>query len=239
MLSKSSNAQIESEWLALRCCCLNKRQDTVERGLRGRNQELADLYTGALRLIEDEQNRGRVYFVAHAAREIINRLPDAFGLTKPRFNATKQIESLLPLWQTVRSDLRPTVQQLSEGEVPAADPAEINLPIQLARGLDRFFTEFESSEQETHQVKAVNLFKSLAPDHPIVTANAVEPAAKEYRRLAKWFVKEVHASEAGSACFEDCKRQFELLETFLFGLLSPDFYEPFDELHDIIKQANG
>ncbi len=65
-----------------------------------------------------------------------------------------------------------------------------------------------------------------------------EPVASEYRKLAEWFVSEVHVGDTGTVSFEECKGRFEALEAFLLGLLSPNFYDPFHELHDIIKQAN-
>jgi hypothetical protein len=225
----------EFAWVVLG---LDNRQNTIESGLRKRSVALADLYLGALQLMEDEQNPGRVYFLAHAAREIINRLPDSFGLTKSRFEVTGRLKTLLPLWEPVRSSLSPTVAPLADTEAPPEVPSEVSVPIHVVRELDRLLRDFEASQQETHRVKASNLLRSLAPDHPIVTRSAVEPVANAYRDLAEWFVSEVHISESAPASFEDCKQKFEVLETFLFSLLSPDFYEPFDELHDIIKQAN-
>jgi len=216
---------------------LDNRQNTIESGLRKRSDALADVYVGALRLMADEQNPGRV-FLAHAAREIINRLPDSFGPTRPWFDVTGRLKTLLPLWEPVRTSLSPTLAPLAGTETPTVVPTEISVPIQVVRELDRLLGDFDASQQETHKVKALNLLRSLAPDHPIVTRNAVEPVANAYRGLAGWFVSEVHIGGSAPASFEDCRQKFEVLETFLFSLLSPDLYEPFDELHEIIKQAN-
>jgi hypothetical protein len=220
---------------------LDTRQQEIERGLRRCNRTLADLYLGALRIMLDDQNPGRTYFLAHAAREILNRLPDAFGLFKDRFNTTKEIELLLPSWQPIRSVLAMTVQQLTqeEGKIPTATGDTISIPIRLAGELDEFFKRHERSQVETHRVKAAALFKTLAADHPTVKKEALEPVINQYRKLAGWFESEVHVGNEDPSNFSECERRFQLLEAFLLTLLAPDFYSSYGELNDIIDQANG
>lgn len=46
--------------------------------LKANAPALAPVYDGAVRMIQEPEFPGRVHFVAHAIREIMNRLPDAF-----------------------------------------------------------------------------------------------------------------------------------------------------------------
>jgi hypothetical protein len=61
---------------------------------------LGELYEGARRMVFDSTFPGRTRFVAHAVREIRNRLPDVItGTTSRRFEWVNRLDVLARKWQ--------------------------------------------------------------------------------------------------------------------------------------------
>ena len=78
---------------------------------------LASTYRGALQMAMDESFPGRVHFVAHAIREIRNRLP----------NAIAGVEKRGPTYETLASNLRAEWEQAgfpSDGSLPLGARSE-------------------------------------------------------------------------------------------------------------------
>lgn len=96
---------------------------------------LAQLYEGAVCLVFEQPIPGKLRFVAHAVREIRNRLPDyiSSGNGHKRLEYTKEVERLLEIWQGCGFSLNQTVhdsQMNTSVNLPPLSP-DIPVPQQL------------------------------------------------------------------------------------------------------------
>lgn len=67
---------------------------------------LAPVYDGAVRMIQQPEFPGRVHFVAHAIREIMNRLPDAFipKDQKGKIGYRELVDNVKTSWAPIKLD---------------------------------------------------------------------------------------------------------------------------------------
>src|SRR6202044_1990728 len=98
------------------------------------------------RMRNDEAFPARKYFVAHAAREIINRLPDYYEAGGPKpvtRNRPTQLRDLAPEWF---GRVRPQLVGLGDSS-PTAEPSPIQITLGLATKLDALM-EHETTVSE-------------------------------------------------------------------------------------------
>jgi hypothetical protein len=100
---------------------LESRQREIVNALdrRGATQ-LSALFRGAIRVNEDPDFPGFVNFVAHAVREIANRLPDYIDLPFPkRVDYSGAIDRIATQWNEAANPHRATAASLSGEKSPS------------------------------------------------------------------------------------------------------------------------
>jgi hypothetical protein len=112
---------------------LEERRKNFIRVLKEQNPKLADLYAGAVRLVEEPTVPGRATFIAHAGRELKNVIPRMLvpggGRSKPILYH-KELAPIVAQWNAVR-----TLLQDSENSVDR--PGEIPIPRRVAEMIDK------------------------------------------------------------------------------------------------------
>lgn len=78
----------------------------ILRWLEAKAPALAPVYDGAVRMILEPEFPGRVHFVAHAIREIMNRLPDAFITKdqKDKIGYRELVDKIKTSWMPTKLD---------------------------------------------------------------------------------------------------------------------------------------
>src|SRR5271170_6800890 len=81
---------------------------------------LAELYEGAVVMLDQFSFPGRTRFISHAVREIRNRLPDAFGggTRSQRLDYTMRVDAISAAWPTT-SPRAPSIPIDAEPCLPA------------------------------------------------------------------------------------------------------------------------
>ncbi|MGE5658869.1 MAG: hypothetical protein ACM37W_19910 [Actinomycetota bacterium] len=203
---------------------------------------LAQLYKGAVFLIFEKPIPGRLRFVAHAVREIRNRLPDYFGVQNGEtVKYKKELDQLSETWRMsgFSIDGFPSDSNINaETSQPSLSP-DIPIPRQL-------FREFQQLLEKHHAVpiknteKALNFFKSCVPaNEPL--PNTLIPIAKHWWEITEWFMEKTHENcqtDVAERDDLDLCYKFELFESFLETIVK-SFYNTTDILDEILKNANS
>lgn len=209
--------------------------------LREIDIELAGLYQGALAIITSDSNPAKGYFIAHAAREIVNRLPEYLGVSvASRLEYAREINSLAVEWRKDFPRIDSAVVADVSFSTPPTGDADGNVEVsrRLFDMVDRIITAHEeTSETLRSRMRQMVLAIQVDPEH------ADEPhltvISARWLALSRTLVKLAHFRGYGRAApsYSDCLQQFAIFERQLFAVLA-DFYKPVEMLDEILEAAN-
>jgi hypothetical protein len=205
----------------------------------GRNApSLEELYEGALRMLYSPNFPGRTRFIAHAAREIANRLPETItGIKNERFEWQNQLDRLLKSWGRAGFSIDGNLPET----VTAASPSpstEFPVPRRFMQEMAKLLSEYALS-RETNQARARRLFEGVDPQVQ-GSREALVPIVTQWLEVTNWFVRIAHDSGRTDTILStgELERRFELFETTL-GALTREFFKTIGELDEILANTNS
>lgn len=202
---------------------------------------LGELYEGALRMIFSEAFPGRVRFVAHAVREIRNRLPDV--IAGPKAGGTVQyknrLDEIANLWKEYSIPLdgsRPA--KVSEGDALPSNDDMVRLPYPLFQKVVSLVRDHERT-RESRNEEAMRLFQAIDPNNR-ESEETLRPRIQHWLDTTEWFVERAHDrgqkdTEMGD---DKMKTQFESFESALSAMVRK-FFKTVGDLDEILEQANS
>ncbi len=197
---------------------------------------LAPLYRAAVRMTEDEEFPGRVHFIAHATREIRNRLPDALDgtLKLPRLDYRPWVERICEQWVEQGFLLDGTDASLNEAATPGSDDATVEVSVELVAAVGRLVTKHHEVEI-TKDALLVPRFEALAGEgpHPPYVFDRWRRASRSAEKFAHARDREL-PPEADS----EWTQNFRDFEGFLRAI-SQRAQENIEELDELLKAANS
>ena len=176
---------------------------------------LADLYQGALEVLAAPSMPGRAHFLAHAAREIANGLPEwIMGITSTK--EPKRLSGLAARWQTAF----PHDPSRREARSPTAD-------VLVRRDLFDAVSELLAGHRDRSSSRdaVLRLFTWLGPGNRYLQAD-LTALAKEWMAIRRWFESTTHARRSLKAPAPDeqeSRQYFERFEHWLASLLQGFF----------------
>jgi len=199
---------------------------------------LAQLYRAAVIFLSDTRFPERNLFLAHAAREIANSLPDALEDPSDRrqFHWKEHLRKLQSQWDALNLEAHwPTGDPL-----PETEPALVPLPWELYAQIRNILIDFQASD-ERNRDKAVRLFRNMAPE--VLARHSTQKSLPgEWLKLIGWFVDIVHESrgdDAAQVSNEGMRSQFTRFEALLrFLLPGLGVVQAMDETDAIASEAN-
>lgn len=199
---------------------------------------LGELYAGALCMVHDPGFPGRTCFVAHAVREISNRLPDVVAgpKTEGRLDYTNRLDEIAKKWVRAGLSLDGTVTPITElGSEPSNG---VEVPLRLFSDIARFVRDHLETREKPIDA-AIRLFEGIAPEDQNVR-DVLRPIILQWIESAKWFMGMVHipASEDRNLDIKEFLRHFELFENSLAALLGK-FFDTVEVLDEILEEANS
>lgn len=194
---------------------------------------LGELYEGALQILYSPTFPAKSRFVAHAMREISNRLPDTLG---PRLIARtdypKHCDEILRLWKRAQFPLDGSLPTAPPGRATGPDPV-IEVSVELCRSIATLVVGHANSK-ETNEEKAARLFRSLTAGEE-ATSDVPAAIIAEWLRLTVWAVSVSHGKLSDD---QELRQRFELFEAALGGLVRA-FFSTTTELDEILESANS
>jgi hypothetical protein len=212
--------------------------------LRRNAPQLAELYEGALKILFEADFPGKVRFVTHAMREIVNRVPDVVGVAQAeRVEYTSHCDSIQRDW---RKHGLPT-----DGTIPGnlnvnvTDAGDVSLPKSLYLKVAAL-VKAHSDSRKTNKERGTDLFNVIEPNDPALQYRRVL-LVQEWQSIGRWAVGKAHVPVKGLAAPSvhseetseiELLHWFERLETAL-GAFFREFFNTTDELDKILEDANS
>jgi hypothetical protein len=215
-------------------------QERIAEWLSERAPDLADVYRGALRLLEEPEFPGRRNFICHAARDISSRAPDIITDSKTeRVEMTDDLRALAELW--VNSGLDSTaistvpIAGEKDADITAAS-AEVSIPYLLFTRV-QIVTALQQKVMSNRN-RAIMMVETVAPENS-GRREVLIPLARQWVKVADWFQQHTHAGINPQVVAEtDLQNNFRALETFLDTMIG-EFFGPMDTLDEILDNANS
>lgn len=203
---------------------------------------LGELYEGAVEMMLDSHLPGRSRFIAHAVREIRNRLPDVISGVKsgPRFEWKHRLDELQKAWENAGFSLDGS---LPEPVTPTDKPidllsSDVRLPRNLFLKIAKILND-HSVVGEKPKEAAIRLFVGCVPENK-QAQEALAPIIDQWIEVTNWFVYRTHDSGKpdGSRDWKVYTDQFLLFENTLVALLGK-FFSTIEGLDEILEDANS
>ncbi len=197
---------------------------------------LAPLYLAALRMAMDERFPGRVHFIAHAIREIKNRLPDALdgALERPKSKYPKYVGKLCEQWaeEGLAADgSGPSIDEPAEVALTEADRLVSPAFISAVGRLVAHHTELEASRDALRMPR----FEALAGPGP-----HPQHVWKDWRDASRFAEQFAHARNETlpASADEEWTANFLAFERFLM-VISKRAQENIADLDELLREANS
>jgi hypothetical protein len=202
---------------------------------------LAELYEGAVLLLFVSPVPGRVRMVAHAVREIRNRLPDVISgpMAKSRLDYTTRLDKIACQWEVkglTREGLASQVSAHSAGgSLPSQD---VQVDRQIFLEIDSLVRDHIATRSKPGDA-AIRLFIGIAPENQQMR-ETIRPVIEQWLAITNWFMGKAHDSGVTDRdCdFAQLCKQFTLFELVL-GALVRSFFTTLDDLDEILEDANS
>lgn len=219
--------------------CLTPLSMDLRSWFKRNAPSLGELYEGALLMISSESFPGRVRFVAHAVREIRNRLPDVIAGPKvgSRLDYKSRLDEIQKLWEKHGLPLDGTTPtRVSEEDASPSDSISVPNPVfQKVADLVRDHRHAREIPSEATR----RLFQAIDPNNCVSEAT-LRPRIGQWLNTAAWFVQRAHErgqkdTEMGE---DELKDRFERFELALWAMVT-EFFKTVEALDEILEQANS
>ena len=196
---------------------------------------LAPLYVGALRLAVLDGFPGRVHFIAHAVREICNRLPGALGPRVKRRDAGYEplTDKIHDQWLAGGLPEDGSLRFPDESAPPASGPRRQEVPVELLESVGKLIADHNEAKanREAREKAGFSALSDLG-----FTPLFVRKIWRKRKRDAHKFA---HAADDPLPAEADTEwvEEFYTLEQDLIAI-SRHSYENLDELDRLLAEAN-
>jgi len=203
-------------------------------------QSLGELYEGAVEILSQERFPGRVRFVAHAVREIRNRLPEV--IAGPKAGGTLQyknrLDDIASAWKKARLPLDGSLPTRESQAGPLPPNHDVGIPLRLYKKLATLVGEHLRTRERPNEA-AKRMFEAIDPNNRASEAT-LRPRIEHWIKSTEWFVKRAHDrgktdAEMGG---DQLKKNFEVFEAALSAMVR-DFFKTVDDLDEILEEANS
>lgn len=220
--------------------CWSERRIELRAWFNRNAPSLGELYEGAVEMVFRDRFPGRVRFVAHAVREIRNRLPDVIAgpITGSQLQYRNRIDIIVDLWKKhglPLDDVLPT--EMTYWESVRATHL-IPLPGEVHKEVVRLLRDHMSTRQKPEEA-ARRLFQAIDPNNAKAEAT-IRPRISQWLKATDWFVERAHDRWAIDVEMGDDELQsrFEDFEYCLSGMLR-EFFKTVEDLDEILEEANS
>lgn len=210
---------------------MNENQRHIFDWLNQVEPDLAELYEGSVKMIEEKTFPGRERFICHAVREIRNRLPEKVGTKgiRKRVNNTKEVDELVELCKS--EGVLGVYQKDNEDREPVA---EYQVSGKLLKQVNKVVHgHIEAKGIKKHNAK--QLLMALETENKKWEGTLI-PVVELWVDETEWFVEGAHVGKAIDD--EELIRHFERFESILLSLKGY-FYEGLDKIKQIVESANS
>ncbi len=191
---------------------------------------LAEAYEGAIRLLNEGDFPGRIHFIAHAVRDIADRLVFVLDpqLKGRRVQYEQEMDGIEKLWPELQ-----TFQ--AKADVSSAQDT-VTIKYRLASKIDALVREHRERRQRPSNYELLFRFLMRQERSP---AEVNQRVVSDFKKMRKWFMELTHlrGNEAPKVDESELHTQFNKFEGMLHSFVG-DFFTGTAELDEILQQAN-
>jgi hypothetical protein len=215
-------------------------QERIAEWLSARAPDLADVYRGAIRLLEDPEFPGRRNFICHAARDIASRAPDIITDSQTKkVEMTSDLKALVELWTSCGLDGMELSTASLAGQKDAditSTATEITISYLLFKRVQIIVTL--QRKVLSNRNRAIKMLEVIAPEN-VGREEILYPLAQQWMDVSSWFQEHTHAGPTAQIVDEkELQNNFRALETFLDTIIR-EFFGPMDTLDEILEDTNS
>lgn len=213
---------------------LSGTQTAFLEALSQKDGRLAEMYLGALIVLEDQNNPDKLAQACHSLRELMEKIPrwyEAVPAAEQLPTLGVKVRELATAWERM---LRNSVNKSSGGWAGNIDKSLEK----FLRGLEEFFDWFKKNKPMRGH-RAAGLLRKLDPMGLPLPKKIEELRVKEWSECREYFENVAHHNI--SASLEEIGGWLRFLEGFLLDLVRPRTFEKHDRFDAIIKrgETNG
>jgi hypothetical protein len=221
--------------------CWTQERLEIKAWLARIRPSLAELYEGAVHLLFQVSVPGYARFVAHAVREIGNRLPDliANDTSRTRTEYKEQLDRILPEWKKAGLPIDERIAvPVTPGDSTEARPAGFLIPTELAFLFAKLVADHTKVEGR-RRGNAEKLFIGLQSENK-ESPRAIGPAIDHWLATIDRFVEITHDKGATDAELDgrQLRENFQLFELALMTITRP-FFSTTDLLDEVLEDTNA
>ena len=189
----------------------------------------AEAYKGALHLL-NEKPPGYITFVAHAGRDLMNRLAATVsGVEAGRVQYQQHLDGLQNEWKK---------EWGAEGfnKIDTAENGHL-IPYDTCEKVKNLIEEHENGRLRSSEADNLFFMTFLAyEDKEKIPKNFL----REWKAAKKWFLAHAHVREERfhNGTPSDVARHFQTLDGLLYVAASSEF-ERIKDIHEILEETNG
>jgi len=188
-------------------------------------------YEGAVCLLESKGFPGRVHFIAHAVRDIADRLPFALDPQQEgqRVQYEQQLDRIEKLWLKLDS--------ISDSQELTPSSGTVAIDLRVAAMIDSLIQEHRIRRQRPSNSEL--LFRFLMRSEPS-QQDVNERLVRDFKKSREWFMGLAHlrASETDTVEEDELQVRFRTFEGMLHSFVG-SFFTAKKELDGILLQANA
>ena len=191
---------------------------------------LAEAYEGAIRLIDDGDFPGRIHFVAHAVRDISDRLVYVLDpqLKAGRVQYENELDRIEKHW--------PQLMSVGDTNDAVAETETLRINHKVASMIDSLVKAHR--ERRLRPSNYELLFRFLMRKEPL-QAEVNERLVRDFAKMRGWFMDLTHLRREQTPVIDESElqTQFKKFEGMLHSFVG-NFFTGKKELDEILRQAN-
>jgi hypothetical protein len=221
--------------------CWTRERLELKKWLARNAPSLAELYEGSVRLLFELRLPGYSRFVAHAVREIGNRLPFVISGSSSReqLQYKNRLDEIRQEWEKAGFPTDGTLAVLkSTSDSVGSRPPDLVLPPDLVHLFAKLIADHTRARERPRDT-AERLFIGLQSENQKFK-DALRPTITQWIEIIRWFVTKTHDNGSLDAELDGptLRRNFELFEIALMAI-EQQFFATTDALDEILEEANS
>ncbi len=197
--------------------------------LRRRSSELADIYWGAILVLDNHDNPERLAMSGHSLRELQDRLPRILAVSEAtdRLKLDDVFPGVADKWEATRNGSK---SRTDDGDWQGEVDARLR---KFLKWFDEFVRKFRERNVRMERVSRAAL-RTLDPGLDTVPAETGDHAVRVWLEVRKTFVDVAHHNIVEESALVDAIAKFESL---LGDRLYPSTFEKQAQIDTIIREA--